>query len=88
MKTYRCYFLDENSRVRALRSIACADDDAAMTRAANLLKQNPYSSVELWHRDRWVAQWQNRSKPKGANEGQVTPFKGSRAVRIEAPVSS
>jgi hypothetical protein len=88
VKTYRCYFLDQNSRVRAIRIIACADDDAAMTAAGNLLKQNPFSGAELWHRERWVAQWQNGSEPKRANEGQETPFNGSRAVRFEAPASS
>jgi hypothetical protein len=59
-----------------------------MTVAANLLNLNLYSGVELWHRERRVAQWQNGSEPKRANEGQKTPFKGRRAVRFETPTSS
>jgi hypothetical protein len=64
MKTYRCYFLDQNSRVRAFRHIACADDEVAMTKAGNLLKQNLYQAAELWHRERWVGQWQRGSDPQ------------------------
>ena len=66
MKTYRCYFLDGNARVQASRHIACADDDAAISRAANLMKGNSFSGAELWHRGRWVAQWQNGSEPERA----------------------
>jgi hypothetical protein len=66
MKTYRRYLLDQNSCVQAFRRIACADDDAAMTKAGNLLKQNPYQAAELWHRKRWVAQWQRGSDPRSA----------------------
>ena len=56
MKSYRCYFSDRNSRVRAFRHIACADDTAAMMIASRLLKQNLYAGAELWHRDRFVGQ--------------------------------
>ena len=59
MKTYRCYFLDHNVRVQAARQIVCANDDAAITKAVNLMKQNSYNGAELWHRERWVAQWVN-----------------------------
>ena len=61
MKTYRCFFLDRNSRVRASRHIVCADDTAAMTKAHNLLKQNLYHAAELWHREHWVGQWRRGS---------------------------
>jgi hypothetical protein len=63
MKTYRCYFLDGNSRVRAFRHIVCADDAAAMTRAVSLLKQNRCHAAELWHRAQWVGQWQRGLDP-------------------------
>ena len=56
MKSYRCYFADRNSRVRAFRHIACADDAAAMTVASRLLKQNRYAGVELWHRNQFVGE--------------------------------
>lgn len=68
MKTYRCYFLDQNSRVRAFRHIACADDDAAMNKVGNLLNQNTYRAAELWHRERWVGKWQRGSGPERARE--------------------
>ena len=88
MKTYRCCFRNQNSRVRAFRHIGCADDPAATTVATNLLKQNLYSGVELLHRERRIAQGQNGSEPKRANERQKTPFKARRAVRFETPALS
>lgn len=87
MKTYRCYFLDQNSRVRAFRIIGSASDNAAITVAANLLKENSYSGVELWHREHWVAQWQNGLEQKCANGGQETPFEGHLGVPLEAPAA-
>ena len=63
MKTYRCYFLDQDSRVRASRQIACADDDAAVKVAANLLKQYAFWAAELWYRERRVGQWQRGLHP-------------------------
>jgi hypothetical protein len=68
MKSYRCYFSDRNSHVRAFRHIACADDAAAMTIASRLLKQNLYAGAELWHRDQFVGQLLCGADPNAVTE--------------------
>jgi hypothetical protein len=64
VKTYRCYFVDQKFRVRAIRRIACKDDAAAIAKVRNLLKQNLYHAAELWHREHWVGEWQSGSDPQ------------------------
>ena len=84
MKSYRCYFSDRNARVRAFRHIACAGDDAAMTIASRLLKQNLYAAAELWHRDRFVGQMLYEAEAVAAAETAAALSTGLDAPQSEA----
>src|SRR5579863_4036138 len=64
MKSYRCYFSDRDSRLRAIRHIVCADHADAIAIASRLLKQNLYTAAGLWHCDQFIGQLLNESDAK------------------------
>ena len=84
MKSYRCYFSDRNARVKAFRHIACTSDEAALTIASRLLKQNLYAAAELWHRDTFVGQLLYGVDPDAAAEAPEPSSTGLETLQPEA----
>jgi hypothetical protein len=56
MKTYSCYFIDRTLRVLAHEKVPCADDRAAVSVASDMLNQRTCAGIEVWDRERCVAQ--------------------------------
>jgi hypothetical protein len=56
MKTYSCYFIDRTLRVLAHEKVPCADDRAAVSAASDMLSQRTCAGIEVWDRERCVAQ--------------------------------
>lgn len=55
LHTYRCYLLDAQSHIASAEVIECPDDDAAKSRAREILAEKPgYRAIEVWDRDRRV----------------------------------
>ncbi len=55
-KIYDCYFVNRSLRTLSQEKIQCADDGAAMSAAAELLRSHTCSGIEVWHRGRCVGQ--------------------------------
>lgn len=53
MHTYRLYFLNDEGRFRAVKELACADDEQALNEA----RRHGESGLELWDLGRLVAAW-------------------------------
>ena len=45
---YRCYFLDENKRIREATDFVLPDDWLARSRAESLKSEKGYPAIELW----------------------------------------
>ena len=55
LHTYRCYLLDAQSHIASAEVIECHDDDAAKSRAREILAEKPgCRGIEVWDRDRRV----------------------------------
>jgi hypothetical protein len=88
MKSYRCYFSDHDSRLRAIRHIVCADHADAIAIASRLLKQNLYAAGELWHRDQLIWQLLHESDAKAATEAADPLSTGLDTLPVEAQRAS
>jgi hypothetical protein len=84
MKSYRCYFSDRDSRLRAIRHIVCADHADAIAIASRLLKQNLYTAAELWHCDQFIGQLLNESDAKAVAEAADPLSTGLDTLQVEA----
>jgi hypothetical protein len=62
---YRCYFIDQNDRIKGVEQIDCKDDAEAALKAEQLLTPSIYQTAELWQGARLVGRW--------GNGGEVTP---------------
>ncbi len=56
---YRCYFTDENDRIKAVEQLECEDDAAALMKAEQVLTLSAYRTAELWQGSRLVGKWGN-----------------------------
>ena len=55
-RVYDCYFINRSLRTLSQEKIQCADDGAALSAAADLLRIHTCSGIEVWHRGRCVGQ--------------------------------
>lgn len=62
---YRCYFTDENDRIKGVEQIECKDDAEAVLKTEHLLASSIHQTAELWQGARLVGRW--------GNGGDVTP---------------
>jgi hypothetical protein len=58
-KSYRCYLIDGDDRIRSAEQIACEDDAQAALKAQALLAASRSASAELWQGKRLVGKWSN-----------------------------
>jgi hypothetical protein len=65
---YRCYFTDENDRIKAVEQIDCRDDAEAALKAEHLLASSLYRSAELWRGPRLVGKWSNTGQAPSQSE--------------------
>lgn len=56
---YRCYFTDENDRIKAVEQLECEDDAAAFLKAEQVLAASAHKTAELWQGSRLVGKWGN-----------------------------
>ena len=57
---YRCYFTDENDRIKGVEQIDCRDDAEAALKVEHLLASSIiHKSAELWQGPRLVGRWSN-----------------------------
>jgi hypothetical protein len=56
MKTYSCYFIDRTLQVLTHENVPCADDKAAVSAASEMLNRRTCAGIEIWDRQRCVAQ--------------------------------
>lgn len=59
---YRCYFTDENDRIKGVEQINCQDDAEAALKVEHLLASSSHQSAELWQGPRLVGKWGNTGK--------------------------
>ena len=65
VNSYRCYFTDENGRIRSYEQIECPDDAAAVLKVDELLTASPCGTAELWQGKRLVGKWGTESGHAG-----------------------
>jgi len=56
MKTYSCFFIDRTLKVLTHENIPCANDQAAVSTASDMLSQRTCAGIEIWDQGRCVAQ--------------------------------
>jgi hypothetical protein len=56
---YRCYFTDENDRIKGVEQINGQDDAEAALKVEHLLTSSSHKSAELWQGSRLVGKWDN-----------------------------
>jgi hypothetical protein len=61
VNSYRCYFTDENDRIKSYEQIECPDDAAAVLKVDELLAASQYGAAELWQGKRLVGKWGTES---------------------------
>lgn len=59
MPDYRVYIIDHDGHFQNAVPLECADDDAAMAKAKQLVDGH---DVELWQRDRKIAAFAHKHK--------------------------
>jgi len=55
---YRCYFTDDDDRIRAVEQIACEGDADAVLKVEHLPAASIYRTAELWQGARLVGKWE------------------------------
>lgn len=65
VNSYRCYFTDENDRIKSYEQIECPDDAAAVLKVDELLAASHCSTAELWQGKRLVGKWSTESGRAG-----------------------
>jgi hypothetical protein len=59
---YRCYFTDDNDRIKGVEEINCQDDAEAALKVEHLLASSGHKSAEVWRGPRLVGKWGNSGK--------------------------
>jgi len=60
MKTYRCCYQDENSRIVATQWLKCADDEQVRAKVKAQLRANDWAAADVWEGPRIVARLSRR----------------------------
>ena len=77
---YRCYFTDENDRIKAVEQLECEDDAAALMKAEQVLTASAYNTAELWQGSRLVGKWGNAGQL--AHQPEHGELAGGRSASI------
>ena len=83
---YRCYFTDENDRIKGVEQINCQDDAEAALKVEHLLASSSHETAELWQGPRLVGKWGNTGKAATRSDqheptSEVAAFPGLKSAR-------
>jgi len=81
---YRCYFTNENDRIKGVEQIDCRDDAEAALKVEHLLASSSHETAELWQGPRLVGKWGNTGKAATDQHeptSEVAAFPGLKSAR-------